>query len=278
MRRATLLAALCLLLGSAQAAMAQVRGQEPLDVLILLDLSDRIAPKVHPLQPARDSAVLRAVANAFGDVVRRHGFLYSRDRLRVIYLDAPEGTGEPAVDVAEMNRRRQVVVRELPRTLDRFVIEASAPLFMPKTYTGADFWGWFKDAAVNHLVPSGPSDPTRRIVVIVTDGYLNFSPRVTNHRPPGTQMRIAALRKEKDWRAAFPKYALASVGRKFPGVSAVLLELAPEDRLVNVAEMEMVRTYWKSWLEDMGIQLVGTLGNTESPATVSALVTRAMGG
>jgi hypothetical protein len=243
------LATWCLLSTGLAAAQTQPPPLPRIEVVVLVDLSDRLQPNKNPLQRDRDTAIVRVITEEFAAVVRRNRYLFSRDRLRMVFVGGEAPPMEPRVDVEAMNASRRVVVRELPNELSRFRTEASAALFAPRrNYVGADFWSWFRYTGPRQLV-GDPAHLQRRIIIL-TDGYLEFSQSVP--RESGTAMRMDLLRGRRDWATIFPRYRLAPVGYKFANTKVLILELAPRRPEVNTSEQAILERYWSDWFGAMG--------------------------
>src|SRR5678816_790524 len=78
------------------------------EVVVIADLSDRIHPGYHPGQIARDTAILHIISDEFGNVVKKNRYLFSRDRLRTLYVGGENPPTEPRVDIARMNEDHRV--------------------------------------------------------------------------------------------------------------------------------------------------------------------------
>jgi hypothetical protein len=222
------------------------------EVVVLVDLSDRIDSKLHPMQVQRDTSILQIIGDEFAGVVRRNRYLFSRDRLRAIYLDREGSPTEPRVDVAQMNDDRIVVVRELSHALAEFHVQAVRPYSDPHhVYDGADIWSWFRHDAEQTLRPSDTTRVTHTRIIILTDGYLEFAQSI--HRQPGTFMEINKLRGRADWENLYPAYKLKPVGYKLPDTKVLMLEIAPYRPKANTNEQDMIERYWTDWFATMGI-------------------------
>jgi hypothetical protein len=242
------------------------------EVVVLVDLSDRIDLQLHPGQAQRDTTIIRAIADEFANVVRRNRYLFSHDRLRALFVGGENQPLEPRVDVGQMNLQHRVVVRELPKELRRFELEASAPLFAKrKNYVGADLWSWFKFNAPRQLVNDDPNRAIRRRIIILTDGYLQFSPKIK--RDPGTAMRMDLMRGRTDWERIYAKYALKPTGSTLPDTKVLLLELAPVRPEVYTTEEEILRRYWTDWFRSMSVQ-TDLLTNREALPTIQDEIRR----
>lgn len=223
------------------------------EVVVISDLSNRIDRKLHPEQLDRDTAIVRIIANEFATIVKRNRFLFSRDRLRMLYVGGENIPTEPRVDVAKMNEDHRVVVKELPTELANFTVQATRPYLIPRhSYQGADLWSWFHYTAPKILAVEDPNREVHTKVVILTDGYLEFAPNVK--REAGTAMNMVALRGKSNWEQAYPRYKLQSAGTKLPNTEVLILEIAPIRPAVNTTEEAIIERYWSDWFGDMGVK------------------------
>jgi hypothetical protein len=240
------------------------------EVIVIADLSNRIDAKLHPGQIERDTAIVRVIAEEFGGLVRRNRFLFSRDRLRMMYVGGQNSPVEPRVDVAKMNEEHRIVVRELPSALLSFRSSAVQPYLTKRTaYNGADLWSWFHNTAPKVLKVDDPHRETRTRIIVLTDGYLEFAPSI--RRESGTAMRMMSLRGRQDWEAAYAKLKLKSAGIQLQNTKILVLELAPLRPEVNTTEQEIIERYWRDWFQGMGAE-TAFLSNSEAlPAVGDAI-------
>ena len=240
------------------------------EVVVIADLSNRIDGRLHAGQVARDTAIVHLIAAQFGKLVKRNLFLFSRDRLRMVYVGGQAGPEEPRVDVAHMNEAGQVVVKKLPYALEAFTRSAAQPYFARRTeFQGADLWSWFHKTAPNTLPVSDPDREVRTRIIVLTDGYLEFGPRIS--REAGTSMRMAALRGKANWERLYPQYKLKSSGTKLLNTEVLVLELSPIRPMVNTTEQDIIERYWSDWFGDMGAKSSFLTANDALPSVQDAI-------
>ncbi len=217
----------------------------PINVIVVADLSDRITSRA---QVARDSAVIDAVADAFRLRAKYVGFPFCEDRLRFQGIRSVAGSEDIVVDVGHMNAIGQQPVKELPKQLQVWGDRARQLYVNDGHFEGCDLWGYVAhdlDAVLAHGTP-------RNKLIVITDGYLNFAPKVA--RPANTEMHVAALRAAgARWESQFPRYALAGVGRRFEDCELLVIEVAPKDPLRSVNEADILKRYWTSWAKELGM-------------------------
>jgi hypothetical protein len=240
------------------------------EVVVIADLSNRVDRKLHPMQLQRDTAIVRLITEEFGSIVRRNRYLFSRDRLRMLYLGGENLPSEPRVDVAKMNGDHRVVVRELPQELVRFRQDAAKPYLIPRQeYLGADLWSWFKHSAPRTLQVDDPDRVTQTRIIILTDGYLEFAPSIP--REPGTYMQMKKLRGRTDWEKAYDSVKLTVPAYKLPNTRVLILELAPLRPEVNTTEQAIIERYWQDYFRGMGVDAEFLTNSEALPSVQDAI-------
>jgi hypothetical protein len=229
-----------------QEATGEPPAPPPLNVVVVADMSDRIAV---PGQVARDTAIIRIVCNAFQEHARQVGYPFSRDRLRFQAVRTTLLDNDVLVDVGDMNDRHEIVVRHLAERLQQFQRDCAFGYVAQDSYPGADLWGYFKDgfpAVVERA-------PFQNRVILLTDGYLSFEGAIQAKRPRNTEMNVAELRDKADWQVSFRDMALKGVGQRFPNTQMMILEVAPKLQPESVHEFDIIRRYWTEWCDSLGI-------------------------
>lgn len=226
-----------------------VATPSPINVLLIMDLSDRVK---EPGEEGRDLAVVRMVADAFRERCRRVGYPFSRDRLRFQGVRTTVSRSDITVDVGLINDTGEPVVTQIVPRLDRFVNLVSAEYREQFAFVGADLWGYLKDDFGALLRPA----PSVNKIVLVTDGYLNFDAKMQLGRPANTSMQVGKLRSMANWKEQFPQYALRGIGRTFDRrfTQILILEIAPKLQPNSVNEMDILKMYWSTFCDSIGIE------------------------
>lgn len=274
---------------AAPSAGATAPGRAPAtNVVVVLDLSDRIDPARHPGQAAQDLKVLEGLVTLFEERVRRSLYLLSGDRL--VFCVAPQPTayqdevttladrlrismpdlnasgrlrGKPAFDQA-----RTEVLAGLQRLYAR---ASSSP-----GYVGADLWTFFRDRMESYLVPEPGA---RNVVVVLTDGYINFDRDVERRRPRQgartSYMEVAAMRGRTGWQARFDRgeAGLISFRGRLDRTDVAVVGL----RWLDVADRPIVERYWSGWLGEMGAARTRYIPADDSTAQMCEALRRFIG-
>lgn len=235
---------------------------EPINIVVLLDLSDRIIKTDG--QADKDLDIIKSILDKFEERQKRQVYITSKDRLRVLVAAQP-GVNVSSNDdlVIDMNQLKQpknggsigrpafVKAREKFSSALKNLYDKA----LKSPHTGADIYTFFcSDYPVNIM----SNDATvKNKLIVITDGYLNFDAGSIPQRPKCTYMRnLTQLRTAKqDWKSYFQKndLAMCPCTRKFKNTEVILLETAPLNKGTSVYEFDIVEHYWKEWFKTMSL-------------------------
>lgn len=240
----------------------QAAGLEPLNVVIVLDLSNRLVKT--PGQAEKDQAIIRSALDIFAERQRRQAYITSNDLLRLVVApqpDVPTSTNDSLR--VDMKEKRAKAGNTTLMGLPKFKAERSrferelARLYeqaLANPFTGADLYTFFCTE-----LPRNFSDPNRKTkVLVLTDGYLEFDRQYLSRRPDCTYMReLDKMRVDKDkWKSRFERKNLALCpcsGQQFSNTEVLFLETAPLYKGASVYEFAMIEHYWKTWFDSMAL-------------------------
>jgi len=119
-------------------------------------------------------------------------------------------------------------------------------------YAGADIWKYFDEDLSDDI-----DKDAQNTLFIITDGYMDFEHTAgrlsQEHRYTSCSQIINTLKKQPDWNTKFQKddYGLLPVGKKFPNLKVILLELNPRDDWSG--EYTLMTDIWSKWFKEMDI-------------------------
>ena len=239
-------------------------------LIILLDLSDRISPQKHPAQAQADKAIIKTIVGVFEREVRKKFYLTSKDCLSIVVAHQPQ-TGYNSQLPQLLNKLRlnlnnpSLIVSkpkfdqmkgELLEALDTLYEKAVAN----KRFAGADIWSFFSYSLQDYMVgESGDGVPYRNVLIVLTDGYLNFDKKTPAMRlQQGNRtsyMQVSYFRKlSGDWEKRFDEgdYGLISAKSKqdLGKLEVLILEIS----LRHPIDRPIIMKYWTKWLTEMGVK------------------------
>ena len=242
---------------------------KPMNIVIVLDTSDRISDELHPGQIENDKEVIKEIVSVFiaktNQRILVSDTLMYQDRLTIAIPDQPGVPRVPrlilrGLTISDSNgagHRSLGGIREdlenrkqgLLETLDRLYAFVRS-----HEQTGSDIWEWFKYEAMGYFFESH-----QNILICISDGYLNFNHDIEDRRIPGTYMKIKELRDDPEWKAKIEgTEGLLSTGHDFGRykidffMSEIDLKM-DEHGVPYQRDFPILQYYWEYWLASMGI-------------------------
>ena len=235
--------------------------------IVLLDLSDRILYN-NQQQVAKDLTVIKSIYAVFRSKLNSkdptHLYYAVNDKLKV--LIAPQKTtpkslydmvGNLRIELSsEQPEKKASVVDETEKMFNTTLPEIYRQAVISNNstdYSGADIWKYFNEDLEDDLENNG-----QNTLFILTDGYMDFEKTeerpAQNNRFTSCAQIINNLKKNPDWSQKFDQddYGLLPVGKKFPNLRVVLLEINPKEELNG--EFNLLTRIWSKWFAEMGIR------------------------
>ena len=242
-----------------------------LNIIVILDTSDRVSKKKHPDQERHDIRIVKEIVNQFEKVVEKHILqadeLAYEDSLTIVVpnqpgvpsvsweimekltIEDPEGhaslKGNSGI-LTELEKQKKALLDAMP-TLYEEVVQNSQ--------TGADIWEWFKYEAEDYF-----DEDKRNLIICLSDGYLNFDRSIEARRHGGTFMKISKLRDDPNCiQKILNGEGLKPIGENFSryNVAFLMLEITPQrdgEGIPYQNEFDIIKAYWDTWLNSMGIK------------------------
>jgi len=242
--------------------------------IVLLDLSDRILANDQQ-QVAKDLTVIRNIFGLFKSNLNKkdpsHLYYALNDKLKI--LIAPQKTtpgklyeesGLLRVDIsAELPERKSKLVQESEKTFNTILPDVYRQALVSKHtsgYAGADIWKYFNEDLADDL-----DKDAQNTLFIITDGYMDFEKSedrpALNNRYTSCAKIINNLKTWPDWNTRFDKsdYGLLPVGKKFPHLRVVLLQMNPTQEWPG--EYPLLTKIWGKWFKEMSIDTFSFIKN-----------------
>ena len=253
-----------------QDAIAEAKRETPVipkeNYIVLLDLSDRILNN-NQQQVAKDFSVVKCIYAAFRSKLNSkdptHLYYNVNDKLKL--LVAPQKTTPPSLYELAGNLRVEMesespekkasLIDETEKSFNTTLPEIYRQAVISNNtndYSGADIWKYFNEDLEDDLVEDG-----QNTLFIITDGYMDFEKSeerpAQNNRFTSCAQIINALKGSADWNEKFEQgdYGLMPVGKKFPNLRVVLLEINPREQWTG--EYNLLTKIWSKWFQEMGI-------------------------
>lgn len=238
-------------------------SDSPLNIIVIIDTSDRVSKEKHPDQRQRDIEILKEIVDRFyklveptimkgGTIKTPHSLTFvvpsqlktqnpSNEIINKLTIEAPKKRSENP----GFQKRKEELIDAISQLYDHV---------QQNPQTGSDIWDWFRSQAKPSF-----SRNHQNLIICLSDGYLNFDIDIEAERPKGTCMRIGALRDDPD---AVKKIKNGSEGLLPVGdfsdfkTKFLMLEIRLREKngVKFFRDFVIIQTYWKTWLNAMGIK------------------------
>ena len=240
----------------------------PINIIVILDTSDRVSNEKHPDQAERDIDIVEDIVIQFEEIVKRNvrqgSELAYQDRFSIVVPDQPTVPPIPLRILRSLtieDPRDLGSVKAIHRDLQtkrktlRGGLEQLYRLVQEHPQTGSDIWEWFKYGAESYF-----SESHRNIVICISDGYLNFDNRIENMRIPRTYMQVKKLRDDPQWKQKIQSgEGLLTIGQDFSryNIDFLMSEIqlqTDENKVPYQKDFQIITLYWEVWLKAMKIK------------------------
>ena len=179
----------------------------PSNIVVLLDISDRISDKEYPVSGStdrkNDTSNCKFIMDNLRKILDAEGYDEFEQRLQFIVVNQPKFQFKTRYSNNEMAFNKRLIetydkfdkiAGDIFQTLTDLYSEAS--YYDKSTLTGSDIWEWFKESSKSYILPE-----YKNYIICMTDGYLDFNNDVKRIRPPGTYIKLdEKIRRADNWR------------------------------------------------------------------------------
>jgi len=236
------------------------------NVIILLDLSDRII--LNTKQPSSDKETISAIVDAYISSIKDTIVQYDKDFSLIKDKFAIRIADQKGTKIDKNNFEQELqfdfsntktdnvkyILKDFKSTLQKQLdklYSLASQSNNPKDYHGADIWKFFNEDLEN-LLSKDPN--SQNYLFIITDGYLyfeNYNKQLqnTNRR---TDMKFLSELRNKDWESKFDEQdmGLIPVDKNYSNLKVAVLGIAPKD-FWN--EFDLIKKVWGKWFKEMGL-------------------------
>tara|TARA_R110002012_G_scaffold264412_1_gene447754 strand:- start:6 stop:947 length:942 start_codon:yes stop_codon:yes gene_type:complete len=238
-------------------------GNQDLNVSFLLDLSDRIDPKIYPNPTMdfyeRDAAYIQSVSDAFYFHLRSKKLRLMNDKIQIFF--DPEPLNSNINDMSEalkysFTRKTTTIdkIEQVKKTYSTTPIEIYKLAIEDNKYIGSDTWKFFKSKASDYCM----EENHRNILVILTDGYIYHENSKFKEGNESTYLTSKTIRANglntSKWEEKFndDNYGFIPATQGLDNLEVLVLGINPDSK--NPYEEDVIRKYWSEWFDAMGIE------------------------
>lgn len=233
-----------------------------LNISILLDLSDRISPKVNPYAQKNDIENIKTITEFFKSNMASLGAYNAKGKIRIFFSPTPSNANINSVvnkliiDCSKMdNKQRKDVYDNLTELYAKNLKEIYQETIATSVWEGSDIWRFFKDDVKDFCVEKDPN--YRNILVILTDGYLYHKQSVSNNNNRFTYLLGSSNLKQyrkQNWEQIIDKndFGIKTERNDLGSLEVLVLEVKAETSSNKIDE-DILRFVWKKWFKEMNI-------------------------
>lgn len=272
--------------GKPSSAASSGKNGKQLRLTILLDLSDRIDPKMntgHPSQQEKDSTLIGYLTDYFRKQMDTKGAYMAKGKMQVLLYPPPAIPGinkkveQLSVDLSKLDvSAKKNVYDSLQKTVASNISEVYNSVIDQTSWPGSDIWRFFKQD-VNYLAIDKDSS-YRNLLVIFTDGYVYHQD--SKERKANRYSYILPelfeqykLRNGNDWEEKIPKldYGLISNRSDLNNLEVLVLEVSHTGKYKK--DEEIIRKVLEKWFTEMRVKRWEVF-NSDLPSTTKNKIDR----
>lgn len=243
---------------TAETADASIPTAPPLNVSIMLDLSDRLiqaGPNDNMPQWEKDTTLIAYIRDAFINRQVKKKFL-SGDNIRVFCYPNPDiqgisqlqdsltvdlsvGDGKK-IDAIKNNKQTLLAMQRRWNKSLAYIYDAARAT---KQWDGSDVWGFFERSIKSQCIKKG----YRNILIVLTDGYL-YHTQSWRQTADGEYTGISQTRIDKQKR-------VTPINVNLQELDVLFLEVNPN----KFTDFGKIRSLLTEWCTEMGIEHVDVL-------------------
>ncbi|MPT30706.1 MAG: hypothetical protein E2600_03370 [Chryseobacterium sp.] len=236
--------------------------QNNINVSILIDLSDRIDPKINPNPTMeyfqQDTEYIKAIEKGFLDHIKSKKIITYDDQMQVFFNPEPsdpktnEFTKQLKVSFDKNTRKDHFASVEkkysdLPLNIYQSAIHDGH-------YVGSDIWEFFKNKVNDYCI----RNDRRNILFILTDGYMYHENTKFEEENKTSYLTTKLIRSNNLSTSNFKdiieksKFGFVKANDNLSNLEVMVLGINPEKG--NPFEEAVIKEYWKNWFKEMKIK------------------------
>jgi len=241
------------------------KTQNNYNISILLDLSDRIDTNKYPNPTMqyykRDLGYINSIADAFKKHLSSKKIITINDRIQMFFDPAPANPNiNSMLKKLKIELNRKNITKEKLYSI-RQQYKSIPPQIYKLTlndnhYIGSDTWGFFKNKVSNYCI----KENYRNILIILTDGYIYYKNNNFKEENKSTYITPIGIKNfglnNSNWKEKMSerKCGFIKANSNLNNLEILVLGLNPSKKSNNPYELEVLKTYWGNWFDEMGIE------------------------
>lgn len=256
------------------------KGNQNINISILLDLSDRIDPKKYPNQSMefyqRDLGYIELISKKYENHIRNKKSRNINDKIQ-LFLDPEPADKELNQKISDLKiafNRSNATKEQILKTSKKYVATCEniyKQAIADDKYVGSDTWGFFKNKIKNYCV----DENYRNVVIVLTDGYIYHRDNIKKENHKTTYLTPETIKSfnlnTASWKKRFEnnEYGFLSMEENLDDLEILVLGINPDKR--NPYEEDVINAYWEKWLKGMKVKRF-QLVRADLPSHVSKII------
>ena len=229
---------------------------KPVNIIVILDTSDRISKEKNPDQAEKDIQLAAGIISIFEEeFVRPELYIGYPHRLAFVVPDQ-SGTDPIPLNITKDTGGGAPQFKKMKKELIERIKGLYQDVNGQVKFTGSDIWDWFRKSAEARLQKGALN-----YIICISDGYLDFDADIQKNRPKRgnktTFMQVAKFRNDPNWEKKFDseKHGLLVTEdfTNFKDYNVKLLMIEIKLRPNYMLDRPIIEKYWRTWLASMGI-------------------------
>jgi hypothetical protein len=232
-----------------------------LNISILLDLSDRISPKINPNALEYDIENIKTITEYFTADMKRLNAYNAKGKIKVYLIPPPTNSdinsivSKLNIDCSKMdNKGRKVIYDTLTELYTLNLEHVYNETIARSDWIGSNIWGFFKDDVKDYCIESDTN--YRNILIIMTDGYLYHDHSKYNKLNRYSYLLNSNLNKfrNQNWKDLIEQndFGIMTERSDLNNLEVLVLEIRAEKKSNKIDE-DIIQFILKKWLKEMNV-------------------------
>ena len=262
---------------------------KPINIVVILDTSDRVSKEKNPDQLEKDIVIAKGIVKLFADRLLDELKYQERDTwlrhfLAFVVPEQPYTTPIPQGIIGKLkiwptDKDREIASARRVREMRDELLETISELYQlvekQRKFTGSDIWKWMRASGEAYL-----KKDMQNYIICLSDGYLDFNKSIQDKRPKVGKKtsyvpyaQVVEFRGDPNWKKKFDSegHGLLEIGKDFRAYDVKFLMV--EIKLRHMLDLQILKKYWRTWLESMGINNSEFMESQPDPQIVKEKIT-----
>lgn len=244
---------------SSVASTVPSQKNRPLNITVLLDLSDRITKSSNPSNTDRDIAIVKNVISVFKNDIANKQLVLMDGSLKVLFYPTPNDPNmaslaqdlEISVSKNTSNLKEIVTTNMLEQKFENNLQSIYDKALEQNKWPGCDIWNFIKSKQNLYMKDS----KYRNVLIIVTDGYVYHQNAKFNSGKRYSYLLGANLAPYRDpvnyeTKIKNDDFGLISTNNDLSGLEVLVLEVNPEQG--KPVDYDIIKLVLSNWFNEMG--------------------------